>query len=482
MNNLQRLVWLSIATAIGFRIFTFFWFPLTENTESRYAEIGSYMAATGDWVTLWIDEDTPFWGKPPLSARKTALGVLIFGVNEWAVRLPHALAALSVLFLTWHAASHFNRQIALYAAALLAGSLIFVIAMGSVMTDMALVLGTTLAFWGFWQIIVQGHRWGGYWFFVGVSIGLLAKGPLTLVLVGAPIVLWLLFQKDRFQILSRLPWLWGVLIVSVLAVPWYILAELKTPGFLHYFIVGEHFNRFIVPGWDGDLYGNAHNKPKGFIWLLMAFDALPWLILLPFLMLWRNPSKPSSAESKGQDSRVSYWWWVALFPAVFFTFASNILWTYVLPAWPALVIGVAALLHQYIQARATNIVLVIGLLMSGIAPTVILANYTWTQQYYSSSARPIIAEHTAIQAKAANSDPLYFYPFTTASARFYSNGTVNRLTSLESIPELINQLSSFYLAMPTVHRAWLENQDAFDATYINTFGQHDLYRLSTTSK
>jgi len=477
MNRLERLVWLSMAAAVGLRIFTFFWFPLTENTESRYAEIGRYMAASGDWITMWIDEETPFWGKPPLSAWMTSLGVLIFGVNEWSVRLPHSLAALVVLYLTWHAASQFNRQVALSASALLAGSLVFVIAMGSVMTDMALVLGTTLAFWGFWQVIVQGHRWGGYGFFVGIAIGLLAKGPLTLVLVGTPIVLWLLFQKDRFQIIGRLPLLLGVVIVCVLALPWYVLAELKTPGFLQYFIIGEHFNRFIVPGWDGDLYGNAHNKPKGSIWLLMAFDALPWLILLPFLWFWRNPSNLSTNTNETQVSRISYWWWVAFFPAVFFTFASNILWTYVLPAWPALVIGVAVLLNRYVQAHATQTFLVIGLLFGGMAPTGFLAHYTWTQQYYSSSARPIIAVHTTILTQTATAGPLYFYPDTTASARFYSNGAVSRLRMLEGIPELLNTHSHFYLVIRTVDRALLENQKGFEAEYIDTFGPRDLYRI-----
>ena len=56
-----------------------------------------------------------------------------------------------------------------------------------------------------------------------------------------------------------------------LAVPWYVMAEQATPGFLDYFLVGEHFRRFTVSGWEGDLYGNAHTEPLGTIWLFWVY-------------------------------------------------------------------------------------------------------------------------------------------------------------------------------------------------------------------
>jgi hypothetical protein len=54
--------------------------------------------------------------------------------------------------------------------------------------------------------------------------------------------------------------------------PWYLLAEWKTPGFLDYFIVGEHFKRFLVSNWQGDRYGNA----RGTICLFLLLASLPW--------------------------------------------------------------------------------------------------------------------------------------------------------------------------------------------------------------
>ena len=66
---------------------------------------------------------------------------------------------------------------------------------------------------------------------------------------------------------KSVPWVSGTLLMLALALPWYVLAENKTPGFLDYFIVGEHWKRFVIKGWQGDLYGNAHSETPGTIWV-----------------------------------------------------------------------------------------------------------------------------------------------------------------------------------------------------------------------
>ncbi|HEU6454869.1 MAG TPA: glycosyltransferase family 39 protein, partial [Roseateles sp.] len=64
------------------------WLPLMDTTEARYGDIGRRMAALGDWVTPWFDEGVPFWGKPPLSFWLTAASMRLFGLSEFAARLP----------------------------------------------------------------------------------------------------------------------------------------------------------------------------------------------------------------------------------------------------------------------------------------------------------------------------------------------------------------------------------------------------------
>lgn len=84
---------------------------------------------------------------------------------------------------------------------------------------------------------------------------------------------------------NSLPWIKGALLMLALSLPWYLLAERQTPGFLHYFIVGEHFQRFTVKGWQGDLYGSGHASPLGTIWLYGLTMFLPWTLLLPLLRM-----------------------------------------------------------------------------------------------------------------------------------------------------------------------------------------------------
>ena len=92
---------------------------------------------------------------------------------------------------------------------------------------------------GFYLAPKENVWYWRYGFFIGLGIGLLAKGPLALVISGAPIAVWVLLQGKLMFYLRSMPWIRGTLLTLVITLPWYILAELKTPGFINYLIVGE---------------------------------------------------------------------------------------------------------------------------------------------------------------------------------------------------------------------------------------------------
>src|SRR5690606_15675126 len=111
-------------------------------------------------------------------------------------------------------------------------------------------------------------------------------------------------------------------------------AEIKTPGFLDYFIIGEHVRRFIDPGWNGDLYGTAHQAGHGTIWYYWLQAAFPWWIPAAML-LWAALRRAAGRQALGhalRDPRIHYFLGWAFFTPLFFTFSGNILWTYVLPS------------------------------------------------------------------------------------------------------------------------------------------------------
>ena len=169
---------------------------------------------------------------------------------------------------------------------------------------------------------------------------MLAKGPIILIFVVLPLCLWAFIHGQVKLVWQKFHWLAGILIFLLICAPWYYLAEQKTPGFINYFIVGEHFKSFLVSGWQGDLYGTAHRKPYGTIWLFWIMAFFPWSLSIYYLLksfvvklLKKNTKLHFSLDKI--DYLLLYW---AFFPVVFFPFAGDILWTYVLPVLPAFVL------------------------------------------------------------------------------------------------------------------------------------------------
>ena len=305
--------------------------PLNDTTEARYAEIARKMLESGDWVTLWHDYGVPFWAKPPLSTWLGAAAMGLFGENELAVRLPSLLLGLATLWLTAELARRRDGAAAGRASALiLAGSLLFFVAAGAMMTDPALLLAVTLSLAAFWHALHGGGRLWGYAFFAGLGLGLLAKGPLAVVLVGLTVAPWVALRRQWRALWQCLPWPGGSLLALAIALPWYALAEWRTPGFLEYFIVGEHLGRFLDPGWSGDRYGFAHASPRGLIWLHAAGALLPWSLLAP---LWWWRARRSAAPADADGWRLYLWLWT-LAPLLFFSLSGNVIFPYALPALP----------------------------------------------------------------------------------------------------------------------------------------------------
>ena len=314
-------------------------YPLADTTEARYAEIARLMVKTGNWITPQISKGVPFWGKPPLSTWLSALSMKVFGFNEMAARLPSFVLACAIILLVWHlAARQRGNDYALTAATILLTSALFLVSSGAVMTDPALFLGTTLSMVAFWQALhTEGYRsqFWGYFFFVGIAIGLLAKGPVAVVMIGMPLGLWVVWQNKWQAVWQNLPWIGGLIALIMLAVPWYWLAEIKTPGFLHYFIIGEHWQRFTVAAWKGDLYGHVHDKMRGTIWLYWLAATCPWSLAFFCSLISKKNRRHFKKHLSPQSSWISYLLLWTISPMLFFTIARNILWTYVLPGLPA---------------------------------------------------------------------------------------------------------------------------------------------------
>ena len=483
----QIRVWWALLLLLALRLASLGLYPLMDNTEARYAEIARVMLSLNDWVTPWYERGVPFWGKPPLSFWTTAVSFSIGGVNEFSARLPHFLTALGVGWVIWDWARQQSRQAALAALALLAGCSLTLIAAGAVMTDMTLVLGTTLMMRGFWLALhgpqAQRNKETAL-FFLGLVIGLLAKGPLALVLAGLPLGLWTLLKRQWGPVWFGLPWWRGTALVLLLVAPWYVMAELRTPGFLNYFLVGEHWHRFVTPGWSGDRYGGAHSAPWGSIWAYAWFATLPWSLLLPLVWWrWRKTKAESmasleSAQLAAPDHQPlqHYLLLWSLAPALFFTFAGNILWTYVLPAIPPLALLGAAWLSRSYGDDRVNRWLVRGLVASSVlvAGMVVTLNLKPFDDFQTTKL--LVADFNTLNTR---SSALMFYPARPYSASFYTLGQAKPLTQPSEVLDRLAWPHTF-VAVKVSAQASLPAEVRAQLHFLTQRGDYKLFEMGNS--
>ena len=426
-----------------------FFLPLNDSTEARYAEIARKMLETGNWITPMQDYGIPFWAKPPLSFWLSAFSMKLLGVNEFAARLPSLFLSLGVLWLIFGVAKKHSRSpMAMAATLVLASSLGFFLDAGAVMTDPSLLFCTTLTLVSFWRAVVEKETVWRYWFFVGLGLGLLAKGPLVLVLTGIPIFLWVLFHHQWRNLWQNLPWIKGVFLTLLIALPWYLLAEYRTPGFINYFIVGEHLGRFLQSEWQGDKYGNAHSEPLGMIWTIGSIGMLPWTPGIIIWLLCYHKKIPGLCKSNA--NWVSYWFLCWLMPLLFFTFSKNIIWPYILPSMPAFALLFAELHQSTGKSSLFRKLLIAIAAMSAPLYTVVILYY-YAPQNALKSQKPVIALWRD-QAPSSQSHLIYWTHMTRAlfSAQFYSAGKAEVTDNPVQLKQLLsNHLDNYIITCST---------------------------------
>ncbi len=430
-----RLLVLLLAAMLLLRLATLGAYPLMDTSEARYGEIARVMLVTGNWITPQEIPGTPFWAKPPLYAWFSTASIGVLGVNEFALRLPSLLCAIVVALLSahWAASLASGRPrgqplwAGLLAAALLSTAPGFFTAAGAVMTDPSLAACTTAMLAAFHQVALRGSRaalWR-YGFFVAIGLGMVAKGPVVLLYGGLPIALWTLWQRRLGAVWAALPWIAGSALAALICVPWYLAAERATPGFLYYFLLGEHVMRFLKPGWQGDLYGTAHAEPLGTIWLYLAYALGAQAVLAACAIASRLRGRSvidAASPTPTPEGARGFLLLAVVVPVTFFTFAGNIIWTYVLPVLGPLAVLLADFLAPRLDIAAWRRGLALTLGLSAAVLFVVVVFFV-PAHVNSHSSAALVAQWRARQPTAPG-NLIYLGRKAPASLRFYARGTV----------------------------------------------------------
>ncbi|MFT5549247.1 MAG: 4-amino-4-deoxy-L-arabinose transferase-like glycosyltransferase [Candidatus Azotimanducaceae bacterium] len=430
-----------LVSCLALRFISLSLYPLMDTTEARYGEMARIMFETGNWITPMFDYNVPFWGKPPIFTWLSSLGFSLFGVNEFAARVPHLIVGAGVVWLVYKLAKdHFQScTMGLFSACVLASTVSFILLSGAVMTDTALTFSITLSMVSFWQAWNKKGRLWGYLFFIGLALGMMSKGPLAIVLIGISLTIWILPNERWKKLWSTLPWGYGTLIFLVIALPWYAIEEYKTPGFLDYFIIGEHFKRFIVSGWQGDLYGSAHERARGTIWVFAFISMLPWSPLL--IWQWIRSIKEYKDTEESTDGFGSFLLLWMLAPMLLFSFSGNILASYVMPGLPATALLLA---HLHNQRPLPTWLYKIGFITPLLL--IIMVSVLHFDLVPKRSENKILSIWKQ-QPEATESDLFYLHkrPF---SAQYYSSGKAKK-RSTDFDTWLPSQTKAFFIVQST---------------------------------
>jgi len=308
--------------------------------EGRYAEIPREMVASGDYVTPRLN-GVKYFEKPPLVYWIESATIHLLGLNEWALRLPIALAALLGCLGVYAAGRRlFNRRTGLLAAALLATSPLYYILARTITLDMVLSVLVSLALLAFLVGVREPagpqRRWLLWIFYALAALAVLAKGLIGLVIPGMIIGCWILVLND-WRILTKIYLPSGLLIFLLIAAPWHIMAARANPDFAYFYFVHEHFQRYLT---------RVHSRyqPPWFFIAVLIVGLFPWTA---FLLQSLRAAWPSSWATRGEQRELLFLLLWAGLVFVFFSASDSKLATYILPIFPPL----ALLIAQWLDRR-----------------------------------------------------------------------------------------------------------------------------------
>jgi 4-amino-4-deoxy-L-arabinose transferase-like glycosyltransferase len=355
---------------------------LMDDVDAVQAQIARNMLESGDWVTARLD-GIAYLEKSPLIYWIMAGSYRIFGVHDWAARLPLALINIALCWVTARFALWaFGRRAAIYAGTILATCIGIFLFTRILIPDAALTLTIMLALWSMLRLLDAEETRPTLWYltlYLGLACGLLLKGLVAAVfpvIIGA-IYLGIGRQTPVRELFRRLRPLSGLLIVLVIAAPWHVLATLRNPpyfdwtmhsapgeyhGFFWFYFLNEHLFRFLNIRYPRDY----NTVPRVWFWLLHFVWLFPWSLTLPIALRRGFVGRSELTTRAGRTRLLAIVW--TLFILCFFTLSTTQEY-YSLPIYPALAMLLAGhLASKEIYPRPARIVLasVLGLCLAAI--------------------------------------------------------------------------------------------------------------------
>ena len=322
-----------------------------DDVDAVQAQIARNMLASGDWVTARLN-GVAYLEKAPLIYWLIALSYKTFGVHDWAARVPLAIAAVMLCWVTYRFARWaFDEEAGFYAGISIATSVGLFLFTRILIPDAALTLAISGAIWAWLALLEPEERLPLRWsVMLGVCLGtgLLLKGLIALFFPVLAGIAYMALTRQLFSIKSwrRLTLGTATTIALAIAVPWHVLAIRHNPpyfafslhsgpgeyhGFFWFYFINEHLLRFLNLRYPRDY----NTVPRLWFWLLNLVWMFPWSVYLLGI-----PKLSFNAASRADRTRLMAVCWVGVV-MLFFTFSTTQEY-YSMPIYPALALLVGS--------------------------------------------------------------------------------------------------------------------------------------------
>lgn len=330
--------------------------PLWPVDETRYVSVAWDMWLRGDFLVPHLNGE-PYSHKPPLLFWLMHAGWAMFGVNDWWPRLISPLLALACVPLLKQLANRLWPDLPAvgeWSIWALFGTLLFALFITLTMFDMLLACIVLLGMLAVVQA-AQGERRGLIWLGVAIGLGILAKGPVTLlhVLPAALVAPWWqvsLRSEPRRWYLGLLA---ALLLGAVIGLAWALPAA---------YFGGEVYRRAILWGQTAGRITEsfAHRAPWWHYLPLLPVLLFPWLVCPTF---WRGLRR----QWADKGVRFILAWLIPVF--VGFSLISGKQAKYLVPLMPgfALLAGFALSRAEAAQERIATVWPAFAYLAAGVA-------------------------------------------------------------------------------------------------------------------
>ncbi len=323
--------------------------PLLDDADSVHAEAAREIVARHDWTTLYID-GVRYLEKAPLLYWGMAASYKVFGVHDWAARLPLILGVLALLLAMYSLGKRtLGEQAGSWAAVCLTVSVGPYLFTRILLPDMLIGLWLILGFDFFLRTLEEQppSKLACWALAATAALNVLTKGLIGIVFPAAIIGIYLLLTGNLKHLL-RMRLVSSALVFLAIAAPWHIAAAIENPpagqarGFLWFYFVNEHFLRYL-----------GKRVPRD-------YDTVPLLVFWGLLFVWLFPWSAFLIQALGRVPRRWSQWrgaldvrqrtlllcaiWAAVI-LLFFSFSTRQEY-YTVPALPALALIVGGWLQQ----------------------------------------------------------------------------------------------------------------------------------------